>query len=40
LVQGALSADGTYALKGAIAPVKIAVDKQTGTYEEPNVWVA
>jgi len=31
---------GPYALKGAIAPVKIDVDKQTGTYEEPNVWVA
>jgi len=31
---------GPYALKGAIAPVKIDVDRQTGTYEEPNVWVA
>jgi len=31
---------GPYALEGAIAPVKIDVDKQTGTYEEPNVWVA
>jgi hypothetical protein len=31
---------GPYALKGAIVPVKIDVDKQTGTYEEPNVWVA
>ena len=31
---------GPYALKGAIAPVKIDVDLQTGTYEEPNVWVA
>ncbi|MEZ5829396.1 MAG: transferase [Hyphomicrobiales bacterium] len=30
---------GTYALKGAIAPIKIDVDQQTGTYEEPNVWV-
>jgi len=31
---------GPYALKGAIVPVKIDVEKQTGTYEEPNVWVA
>jgi hypothetical protein len=31
---------GPYALEGAIAPVKIDVDRQTGTYEEPNVWVA
>lgn len=31
---------GTYALEGAIAPVKIDVDLGTGTYEEPNVWVA
>jgi hypothetical protein len=31
---------GPYALKGAIAPVKIDVDLRTGTYEEPNVWVA
>jgi len=31
---------GPYALKGAIAPVKIDVDLQIGTYEEPNVWVA
>ena len=23
-----------------IAPVKIDIDRQTGTYEEPNVWVA
>jgi hypothetical protein len=31
---------GAYALEGAIAPVAIDVDRQTGTYEEPNVWVA
>jgi hypothetical protein len=31
---------GAYALEGAIAPVKIDLDRQTGTYEEPNVWVA
>jgi hypothetical protein len=31
---------GNYALEGTIAPVKIDVDRQIGTYEEPNVWVA
>jgi hypothetical protein len=31
---------GRYALQGGIAPVSIDVDNQTGTYEEPNVWVA
>lgn len=31
---------GAYALQGGIAPVKIDVDRQTGTYEEPNVWIA
>ena len=31
---------GAYALTGALAPVKIDVDRQTGTYEEPNVWVS
>lgn len=31
---------GRYALKGGIAPVDIDVDRQTGTYEEPNVWIA
>ena len=31
---------GNYALEGTIAPVKIDVDRKTGTYEEPNVWVA
>jgi GNAT superfamily N-acetyltransferase len=31
---------GAYAVAGALAPVKIDVEKQTGTYEEPNVWVA
>ena len=29
-----------YALKGGIAPVQIDVDRQTGTYEEPNVWMS
>jgi hypothetical protein len=33
-------ASGNYALEGAIAPVKIDVDRRIGTYEEPNVWVA
>ena len=33
-------ATGDYALQGGIAPVKIDVDRQTGTYEEPNVWIA
>jgi hypothetical protein len=31
---------GDYALDGAIAPIKIDLDRQTGTYEEPNVWVS
>jgi hypothetical protein len=31
---------GAYALEGALAPVKIDLDRQTGIYEEPNVWVA
>ena len=31
---------GHYALKGGIAPVQIDVDRQTGTYEEPNVWMS
>jgi GNAT superfamily N-acetyltransferase len=31
---------GAYALDGAIAPVRIDLDRQTGTYEEPNVWVS
>ena len=31
---------GAYALEGALAPVEINVNRQTGTYEEPNVWVA
>jgi GNAT superfamily N-acetyltransferase len=33
-------ASGDYTLEGAIAPVKIDLDRQMGTYEEPNVWVA
>jgi hypothetical protein len=31
---------GAYALEGALAPVAIDLDRQTGKYEEPNVWVA
>jgi len=31
---------GDYALDGALAPVKIDLDRQTGIYEEPNVWVS
>ena len=31
---------GAYALEGALAPVRIDLDSQTGTYEEPNVWVS
>ena len=34
------SQSGSYALEGAIAPVEIDVERQTGTYEEPNVWIA
>jgi hypothetical protein len=30
---------GAYALEGALAPVRIDLDSQSGTYEEPNVWV-
>ena len=30
---------GGYALEGALAPVEIDLDSQSGTYEEPNVWV-
>ena len=30
---------GPYALDGAIVPVEIDLDRQTGIYEEPNVWV-
>jgi hypothetical protein len=31
---------GAYALEGALAPVRIDLDSQSGTYEEPNVWVS
>jgi GNAT superfamily N-acetyltransferase len=31
---------GAYALEGALAPVTIDFDRQTGIYEEPNVWVS
>jgi len=31
---------GAYALVGALAPVQIDFDRQTGIYEEPNVWVS
>ena len=30
---------GAYALEGALAPVRIDLDSQSGTYE-PNVWVS
>jgi hypothetical protein len=30
---------GDYALEGALAPIEIDLDSQSGTYEEPNVWV-
>jgi GNAT superfamily N-acetyltransferase len=33
------SASGAYAVKGGLVPVTIDVDKNTGFYEEPNVWV-
>ncbi len=31
---------GAYPIEGALAPVKIDLDRQTGIYEEPNVWVS
>jgi hypothetical protein len=31
---------GAYPIEGALAPVKIDLDRRTGTYEEPNVWVS
>ena len=31
---------GAYAFEGALSPVKIDLDSQSGTYEEPNVWVS
>jgi hypothetical protein len=31
---------GAYAVTGALAPLKIDLEKQTGVYEEPNVWVS
>jgi hypothetical protein len=31
---------GQYALDGTLAPVSIDLDRQTGRYEEPNVWVS
>jgi hypothetical protein len=31
---------GDYALEGALAPVRIDLGRQTGRYEEPNVWVS
>lgn len=32
-------ASGSYTLDGALAPIKIDLERQTGSYEEPNVWV-
>jgi hypothetical protein len=31
---------GDYELEGALVPVNIDLDRQTGIYEEPNVWVS
>ena len=31
---------GAYALEGTLVPVMIDLDRQTGIYEEPNVWVS
>jgi hypothetical protein len=31
---------GAYRLSGALSPVEIDLSRQTGTYQEPNVWVA
>lgn len=31
---------GPHAIEGAIAPVNINLERQSGRYEEPNVWVA
>jgi hypothetical protein len=30
---------GAYTLEGALAPVRIDLDRQTGIYEEPNIWI-
>jgi hypothetical protein len=34
-----LNASASYVVKGALAPVEIDLDRQTGLYQEPNVWV-
>lgn len=31
---------GAYALDGTLVPVNVDLDRQTGIYEEPNVWMA
>jgi predicted GNAT family acetyltransferase len=31
---------GAYAVHGALVPVEIDLEAQTGSYEEPNVWMA
>jgi hypothetical protein len=31
---------GAYALEGTLVPVMIDLDRQTGIYEEPNIWVS
>jgi GNAT superfamily N-acetyltransferase len=31
---------GANPLEGALAPIKIDLERQTGIYEEPNVWVS
>jgi GNAT superfamily N-acetyltransferase len=33
-------ATGEYAIEGALAPVKIDLERQIGRYEEPNIWIA
>lgn len=31
---------GDYDIEGALAPVRIDLERQQGRYEEPNIWVA
>ena len=30
---------GSYSIAGALSPVEIDLERQTGRYQEPNVWV-
>ncbi|RZI56428.1 MAG: GNAT family N-acetyltransferase [Zymomonas sp.] len=32
-------ASASYVLKGALAPIEVDLERQTGLYQEPNVWV-